>query len=506
MRSIVGWCVVWVVMLGLFPRAESPVEPLVEPEAIRWLPLVAYQSALLRVVTPDGVLWDLEFGPGEIPAFEPGQMGRLPDGIYLYELRLSPEIDPVVQRRLTSRRENGQGAEEGVHFGATVSGSFALLGGVLLDPGRPESGQWKDQVIADDLIVQGSLCVGFDCVNNESFGFDTFRLKENNLRIHFDDSSATAGFPSNDWRIIINDSAQGGANYFAIEDSTASRMPFRIQAGARHDGLVLSSTGRVGLGTATPVLDLHMVRGDTPAMRLDQTSSSGWTPQVWDVAGNESNFFIRDVTFNSRLPFRIQPETPTNTLTLRQEGRVGIGTWSPSYPVEVQRTGENAALAVARTDGATALVQANPWAANFGSVSNHNVNLFVNSIGRLQLRPDNRMVMASGAVCTAGGVWTNASSIRFKDNVQTLDVTAARATLNALRPVTFTYKTDPAERHAGFIAEEVPELVATADREGLSPMDIVAVLTRVMQEQQQVIAQLERKVAELDERLRRDRD
>ncbi len=41
---------------------------------------------------------------------------------------------------------------------------------------------WADQVILDDLIVDGSACIGFDCVNGESFGFDTLRLKENNLR------------------------------------------------------------------------------------------------------------------------------------------------------------------------------------------------------------------------------------------------------------------------------------------------------------------------------------
>jgi hypothetical protein len=34
----------------------------------------------------------------------------------------------------------------------------------------------------------------------------------------------------------------------------------------------------------------------------------------------------------------------------------------------------------------------------------------------------------------------------------------------------------------GFIAEDVPALVATADRKGLSPMDVVAVLTKVVQE------------------------
>lgn len=87
-----------------------------------------------------------------------------------------------------------------------------------------------DQVIADDLIVQGSICTGFDCVNDESFGADTLRLKENNLRIHFDDTSTTGGFPTNDWRIVINDQASGGSSYFAIEDATAGTTLFRLCA------------------------------------------------------------------------------------------------------------------------------------------------------------------------------------------------------------------------------------------------------------------------------------
>ena len=52
-----------------------------------------------------------------------------------------------------------------------------------------------DQVILDDLIVDGSVAVGLDAVNGESFGFDTLRLKENNLRLHFDDTSVAASFP-----------------------------------------------------------------------------------------------------------------------------------------------------------------------------------------------------------------------------------------------------------------------------------------------------------------------
>jgi hypothetical protein len=53
-----------------------------------------------------------------------------------------------------------------------------------------------------------------------------------------------------------------------------------------------------------------------------------------------------------------------------------------------------------------------------------------------------------------------------------------------LTPVTYAYRADPTEHHAGFIAEDVPDLVASGDRTGLAPMDVVAVLTKVVQEQQ----------------------
>jgi hypothetical protein len=66
-----------------------------------------------------------------------------------------------------------------------------------------------------------------------------------------------------------------------------------------------------------------------------------------------------------------------------------------------------------------------------------------------------------------------------------------------LSPVTFTYRLAPSEQHVGFIAEDVPDLVATPDRTGLSPMDIVAVLTRVVQDQQKAIERQQTAIAEL---------
>ena len=99
--------------------------------------------------------------------------------------------------------------------------------------------------------------------------------------------------------------------------------------------------------------------------------------------------------------------------------------------------------------------------------------------------------MASGAHASAGGVWTNSSSREKKENIAELTLEEALAALAALQPVQFNYKSDGQETYVGFIAEDVPELVATGDRQGLSAMDIVAVLTRVIQAQQQQIDDLE---------------
>ncbi len=188
----------------------------------------------------------------------------------------------------------------------------------------------------DDVIISGgSLCVGMDCVNGESFGADTIRLKENNLRLHFLDTSNSSSFPTNDWRIIANDSTNGGASYLAFEDSTAGRIPFRVEAGAPVNTLYVEADGDVGIKTANPVVDLHVVEGNTPTLRLEQDGSDGFSPQIWDVAGNEANFFIRDVTNGSKLSFRIEPNTPENTLYLDSPGNVGIGTNSPSEKLDI---------------------------------------------------------------------------------------------------------------------------------------------------------------------------
>lgn len=195
-----------------------------------------------------------------------------------------------------------------------------------------------DQQIFDDLIVIGSICAGQDCSNGESFGFDTLRLKENNLRIRAFDTSNSASFPTRDWQITFNDSSNGGQNKFSIDDIDGGRTPFTIEAGAPSHSLYVDDSGRLGFGTSTPVVELHLTDGDTPTLRLEQDGTSGFTPQTWDVAGNEAGFFVRDVTGGSKLSLRIRPGAPASSIDIAADGDVGVGTDSPAARMHVRTT------------------------------------------------------------------------------------------------------------------------------------------------------------------------
>ncbi|WP_150282054.1 hypothetical protein, partial [Salipiger aestuarii] len=214
--------------------------------------------------------------------------------------------------------------------------TLALFGGtaMLALTAAPAA---ADIVQADDVIIPFSLCVGTDCVNGEDFGFDTIRLKENNLRISFVDTSNSASFPGNDWQLTANASGNGGANYFAIDDIDSGRTPFLVEAGAIANALYVDSDGDVGIGTSTPVVEVHAVDGNTPTLRLEQDGSSGFGSQVWDIAGNETNFFIRDVTHGAKLPFRIEPDADTNALYIDNDNDIGMGVANPSYPLHIRR-------------------------------------------------------------------------------------------------------------------------------------------------------------------------
>src|SRR5262249_25300850 len=87
--------------------------------------------------------------------------------------------------------------------------------------------------------------------------------------------------------------------------------------------------------------------------------------------------------------------------------------------------------------------------------------------------------------------------------IEPLTSADANAALEGLSPVRYVYRNSRDEAYVGFIAEDVPELVASNDRKSLSPMDIVAVLTTVAKEQKAEIAAQETEISALREALAR---
>ncbi len=180
--------------------------------------------------------------------------------------------------------------------------------------------------------------------------------------------------------------------------------------------------------------------------------------------------------------------------------KIGIGTTEPKQRLEVngniqihERNGSVAGLIMTQSSGETGYImhnRASTLTIGAGSVDRITIDREGN-VGFGTTRPDHPIEMASGAHVSAGGVWTDSSSREKKENIAALTPEEALTALANLEPVTFNYKQEDQEQYVGFIAEDVPELVASSDRTGLSAMDIVAVLTRVVQIQQQQIAELE---------------
>src|SRR5689334_18530481 len=278
--------------------------------SVRWDVAVPHSELTLTISAPDGQVFRKEFKGGSAAEYRLTDPNgeRLADGQYSYELRVTPPIPSDVRETLAAARAKGTDQEVKRDFikrgilpaqSLVISGTFSILNGSAIVSGALEEGSSRrtgnvlgqsrafrpaggtmatnfrpntgaamsgfrrnhavvnpffDFVIADDLIVQGSACVGLDCVDGEVFGFDTIRVKENNVRFQFDDTSVSAGFATNNWQIRANAQGSGGGSFLAFVDQGATgnsetgTLVFQVDAGAPANSLRVSSSGNIGIG------------------------------------------------------------------------------------------------------------------------------------------------------------------------------------------------------------------------------------------------------------------
>lgn len=280
-------------------------------------------------------------------------------------------------------------------------------------------------------------------------------------------------------------------SFIDIADATSTslvnfhtRQPSGLSAAMTFDGIDL------GIGTTEPETDVHISRkiGDA-ILRIEADSDDNNINDEPVLEFYRSGFIKGKIGLtDGEEPFKVISSSDLylmasgdTDLTINQTtGNVGIGKINASSKLHiVEPLGDP--FRVDDQDG-----DATPFV--------------IKGTGRVGIGvslPGYPLEMASGAHVTVGGTWTNASSRDYKENIRDLGSDEAMAALHDLQPKKYNYRTEPDEEYVGFIAEDVPNLVATNNRKSLSPMDIVAVLTKVVQQQQKQIAELEAKIENL---------
>lgn len=173
----------------------------------------------------------------------------------------------------------------------------------------------------------------------------------------------------------INNTAQSqnwqlgssGSSAFVVNDLTNTKIPFAIEANAPSDSLRILSSGNVGIKKVNPATALDVdgtvtatgvaVSNSGAVIALSNTAQS----QTWQIGSSGSSaLFINDFT-NTKIPFAIESNAPSDSLRILSSGNVGINTVAPGSKLHINGdlTVSNATTATTATAGAETL-PANP--------------------------------------------------------------------------------------------------------------------------------------------------
>lgn len=166
--------------------------------------------------------------------------------------------------------------------------------------------------------------------------------------------------------------------------------------------------------------------------------------------------------------------------------------------------GDDAVLQVRRTNATAArwtalAIHDEPnsadWNLDVGNTGDLLINLMGSGADAVRIDTSNNVHITNDL--TVNGM-VIPSSRRLKTGIRKISSEEAKKAVAALEPVHFRYKERPHDSRVGFIAEDVPEIVATRRRDGVAPFEVVAVLTKVVQDQQRQIDALEKRLAALE--------
>ena len=233
--------------------------------------------------------------------------------------------------------------------------------------------------------------------------------------------------------------------------------------------LTVQKNGNVGIGTDKPAHKLH-INGEVMVEKWVRTKGKHglhfedfgggfyMTDSSWIRTYGNKHFYHN--TGMMRTDGELMVGDRGNRFIVNSRGNMGLGISKPATKMHVignrirlQNPSKSSQFIDIRADGAVLDIESS-------------MSMYLNNNG-------NKVIIKN---------LKKSSSRALKDAIGTLPLSTASQILAKLNPVSYKYKSNPNDRvQYGFIAEDHPEEIAEKDKASIDPVDLIAILCKVVQ-------------------------